>query len=477
LIFRLVILSGPRKGERITVPIEPMTIGRGSGCGLRIEDPEIAYEHAVVEHHNGGLLVRDLGSMGRTLVNKREVQRAILHHGDMIEVGRTSMLVHAFVQAEIAGGPAAGGAARRRRLVPVVATFVMIALAWWWWAGRRGGSEMSAAEPQPTTNAVVGGSIPESADPAPVHVPDPVPPPPQPVVVVTNRLPDDRTAEELRHLREELATIKSAFHSLATQQVKVAEVPPPVAAPVSTQAPAPAAPTRAERSAALLESARSRVAAGKADAADEILAQLQAEDPGFLPAYPLRASIFEQRGMPDKAIGQWALLLQRAAGKPEADRAAGEWARLTQEQRRVAVAPARRIRIRDLALRRFPDSEDYDDMRLVRVTIEASGTPPPPSSLKIEVVFFDEDTRTGTLTLTRAMSPRVEAQLPGAWQPDGTLGASAAYVVRAGFRTANRCRFHGYVVRVYAAGVLQDEAARPLDLLAQPVAATTRKNP
>jgi len=475
LIFRLVILTGPRKGERVTVPIEPMTIGRGAACGLRIEDPEIAYEHAVVEHHNGGLLVRDLGSMGRTLVNKREVQRAILHHGDMIEVGRTSMLVHAFVQAEISGG-SPGGRARRRRWVPFAVAVAAAAAVLWWRSGRSPDESVEPPDPAAETNAVADVPAPEPPAPAVTSAP-----PAAPVVVVTNRMPDERTASELRQLREELATIKNAFHTLATQQVKAAAVPPPVPtnATARPQPPpsAPPVPTRAERSAALIESARSRMAAGKAEAADEILAQLQSEDPGFLPAYTLRAAIFEQRGMPDKAIGQWALLLQRASGKPEADRAAGEWARLTQEQRRVAAAPARRVRIRDLALQRFPDSEDYDDMRLVRITLEASGPPPPSSSLKVEVVFFDQDTRTGAPTLTRAMPPRVEAQAAGAWQADGTLIASAAYVVRAGFRATNPCRFHGYVVRVYAGGTLQDEAARPIDLLAQPVAAAARPAP
>lgn len=481
MIFRLVILTGPRKGERITVPIEPMTIGRGAACGLRIEDPEIAYEHAVVEHHNGGLLVRDLGSMGRTLVNKREVQRAILHHGDMIEVGRTSMLVHAFVQAEISGGSSGARAARRRRWIPVAVAVAAAAAVLWWKSGRSPDETGATPDPAAETNAVAAMPDPGPAAPEPPPVPATSAPPVAPVVVVTNRMPDERTAAELRQLREELATIKNAFHTLATQQVRAADVAPAVATNAGVRPqpppPAPPAPTRAERSAAMLDSARSRMAAGNAEAADAILAQLQSEDPGFLPAYTMRASIFEQRGMPEKAIGQWALLLQRAAGKPEAERAAGEWARLTQEQRRVAAAPARRVRIRDLALQRFPDSEDYDDMRLVRVTLEASGAPPPPSSLKVEVVFFDQDARTGAPTLTRAMPPRVEAQPAGAWQPDGTLAASAAYVVRAGFRAANRCRFHGYVVRVYSGGVLQDEAARPLDLLAQPVAAPGRPPP
>ncbi|OQW95933.1 MAG: hypothetical protein BWK77_06640, partial [Verrucomicrobia bacterium A1] len=249
----------------------------------------------------------------------------------------------------------------------------------------------------------------------------------------------------------------------------------PAAAVRPAPATTPPAPTRAELSDRMLQAARSRQTEGRLNDADETLAKLQSEDPGYLPAYPARAAMFEQRGMPDKAIGQWALLLQRAAGTPEAKRAAGEWARLTQEQRRRTPTPAGRIRIRDLALQRFPDSEDYDDMRLIRVTLETAG--PAPTPLRVEVAFFDRDAGAGAPTLSRAMMPRVEAQLAGPWQPDRTLTASAAYVVPAGFRAANRCSFHGYIVRVYAGNVLQDEAARPMDLLAQPAATAGRVAP
>lgn len=484
MIFRLIILNGPRKGERITVPIETMTIGRGETCGLRIDDPEMAAEHATVEHHEGGLLVRDLGSMSRTLVNKREVQRAVLHHGDMLEIGLTSLLVQAFVQADITGG--AGRAARRkgqRGALAAAGLAVAAGLALWAWGSRdRGGVAPGAgnADADSATTAAVASAVARGpvaiAEPPrlQVELPAMATNPPAPVANASVR--DERTAQELQRLREELATIKSSFATLATQQVRLAAVLP-AAAVRPAPAMIPPAPTRAELSDRMLQAARSRQAEGRLNDADETLAKLQAEDPGYLPAYPARAAMFEQRGMPDKAIGQWALLLQRAAGTPEAKRAAGEWARLTQEQRRRTPAPAGRIRIRDLALQRFPDSEDYDDMRLIRVTLEAAGPAPAPTPLRVEVAFFDRDSGAGAPTLSRAMMPRVEAQVAGPWQPDRTLTASAAYVVPAGFRAANRCSFHGYIVRVYAGNVLQDEAARPMDLLAQPAATAGRAAP
>ena len=42
MIYRLVILNGDRRGERITVTEEPMSIGRGETCDIRFDDPEVA---------------------------------------------------------------------------------------------------------------------------------------------------------------------------------------------------------------------------------------------------------------------------------------------------------------------------------------------------------------------------------------------------------------------------------------------------
>lgn len=103
MIFRLIYLNGPHKGERITVTREPLTIGRSQACGVYLpEDPEAADHHCTVTHSESDeLRIRDNGSMNRVLVNHHEVTDSKLKHGDMIEIGRTRFLVQAFVQAEV----------------------------------------------------------------------------------------------------------------------------------------------------------------------------------------------------------------------------------------------------------------------------------------------------------------------------------------------------------------------------------------
>jgi len=467
LIFRLIIMNGHRRGERVTVPLEPMTIGRGPSCGLVIDDPEAAVEHAVVEHFNGGLLVRDLGSMNRILVNKREIQRAILKHGDALEIGRTRMLVQAFVQAEIAGA-GSGPRRSRRSAAPVAVVFTLLALSSWIWLRREPES------PERAGAAEIEDPAAESSNALASAAVDPLPPPPPPsVTVVTNVGPDPKTVEELQHLRTELATIREAFQTLARQQRSLEEwaaaapVKPPPESKTSTPAPVPA-PAPAWSAASELAAARAHMAANRWDEADRALDGIQRTDPGFLPAYEARAELFERRGRLDRALGQWSMFFQRAAGTPTSEKAAVEWGRLTMEKRRMIGRTGGPVRIADLDIQRFPDSADYDDMRLVRIRLECDPAKRVPENLRVVVVFFDRDDRVGDVALTRAMQPSVEAQTAGQWV-DGKLNASAAYVAPAGYRAANPGRFYGYVVRVYAGQALLDEAARPADLLIRSV--------
>jgi len=481
VLFRLVILNGPRRGERITVPIEPLVIGRAPTCGLVLDDPEVAAEHALLEHFQGGLLVRDLGTMNRILVNKREVVREILKHGDVLEIGRTQILVQAFVQAEVKGPPkdlveiGSGGWGRVLGWASGLVVMGLFAIAGWrWWGAREAGgakpfSPPKVPPPSPTTNLEPSIVVPPVVV-EPSNVLTAVPTATAPTVVMPSGSP--ATEEELRRLREELATIKEAFQKLVTQTVVAASAPERVVTTwVSSPPPSPAHPPQPSE---LLAEARQRIEDGQWDAAEALLEKLQSQAPGFLPAYELRAMLYERRGQYDKALGQWALLYQQALGRPEAERAAGEWARLTAERRRSEGPAGQRVMVEDVSVQRFPDSSEYDEMRLLRLTLRARQTPPvEPSRLRVEILFFDEDLAGQGVVLTRAMTPTVVAHLALRWEADGTLAATAAYVVPAGFRKRWPSRFHGYIARVYCDGTLEDEVARPLDLLLRERAQTT----
>lgn len=117
MIFRLIHMNGLRKGERITISRDPMTIGRDDTCAVQIsDDPEVAGEHCTMIHTDSDeLVIRDSGSMNKVLVNSHETTNAKLKHGDMIEIGRTRFLVQAFVQADVKGSGDLQTASRKRK--------------------------------------------------------------------------------------------------------------------------------------------------------------------------------------------------------------------------------------------------------------------------------------------------------------------------------------------------------------------------
>ncbi|MBP7829458.1 MAG: FHA domain-containing protein [Kiritimatiellae bacterium] len=225
MLYRLIVLSGPLKGRRLTVERAPTTVGRDPACAIHLDDEEVALRHAVFEHNDSGLVVRDLGTMNRVLVNKREVREAHLRHGDEIEIGRTRFLVQALLQTEVETTAAEDGEEepRRRmgatpRTLLLLLLFLLLFIAYQRWAARR--AKPAAVSPSETPAAAV-----------PNPPPAPIPPEPAPPVL------PPQMEEELRSMRATLATIKETVEDLGTRTAT------PPAAPVSPAPPEPPAPS------------------------------------------------------------------------------------------------------------------------------------------------------------------------------------------------------------------------------------------
>jgi class 3 adenylate cyclase len=89
----LAILDGAEGGRRVRV-IDTLTVGRGEGADLLIDDPEISHAHAVLAPTPDGLEIEDLGSLNGTWVNGERITTAIhLEPGDTITVGATRVEV------------------------------------------------------------------------------------------------------------------------------------------------------------------------------------------------------------------------------------------------------------------------------------------------------------------------------------------------------------------------------------------------
>ncbi len=96
---RLTVDTGPGAGTHITLQRgQPTRIGSGPDCELRIEEPGVADQHAVVKAlRDQGYGVKALATGLR--VNGSEVEAAPLREGDVIEVGTTRISYGGAVQS------------------------------------------------------------------------------------------------------------------------------------------------------------------------------------------------------------------------------------------------------------------------------------------------------------------------------------------------------------------------------------------
>jgi pSer/pThr/pTyr-binding forkhead associated (FHA) protein len=85
------------------VPIggRPVTIGRSPDNDLPIDNLAISNHHARVYFEAGRLVVEDLDSLNGTFVNELRVERATLHDGDAIHIGKHHIKVDASGDAPV----------------------------------------------------------------------------------------------------------------------------------------------------------------------------------------------------------------------------------------------------------------------------------------------------------------------------------------------------------------------------------------
>src|SRR5262245_2210372 len=88
---RLVALSGPLKGQVITLTAET-SIGRGSSNNVAISDPSLSRRHCLITGAEAGFTLTDLESSNGAYVNGVPVRERLLEHGDQIALGDSVFL-------------------------------------------------------------------------------------------------------------------------------------------------------------------------------------------------------------------------------------------------------------------------------------------------------------------------------------------------------------------------------------------------
>lgn len=91
-LVTLRALDGADRGRVYANLPTPVTIGREEGNSVQLNDERVSRFHIKIQEDDNKLVLTDLESTNGTKVNGESVQLWILRHGDVVSVGRTSLL-------------------------------------------------------------------------------------------------------------------------------------------------------------------------------------------------------------------------------------------------------------------------------------------------------------------------------------------------------------------------------------------------
>ncbi len=84
----LVVKRGPNAGSRFLLDADVTTAGRHPESDIFLDDVTVSRRHAEFAREGGGFLVRDVGSLNGTYLNRERIDAAGLAGGDEVQIGK-----------------------------------------------------------------------------------------------------------------------------------------------------------------------------------------------------------------------------------------------------------------------------------------------------------------------------------------------------------------------------------------------------
>ena len=84
----LVVKRGPNAGSRFLLDAETTTAGRHPESDIFLDDVTVSRRHADFVREGGGFVVRDVGSLNGTYLNRERIEAAALAGGDEVQIGK-----------------------------------------------------------------------------------------------------------------------------------------------------------------------------------------------------------------------------------------------------------------------------------------------------------------------------------------------------------------------------------------------------
>jgi pSer/pThr/pTyr-binding forkhead associated (FHA) protein len=98
----LVVQRGPNAGARFLLDADKTTAGRRPDSDIFLDDVTVSRKHAEFLRREAQFVVRDVGSLNGTYVQRDRIEEAVLRDGDEVQIGKFRMVFHPSKRA--AGG-------------------------------------------------------------------------------------------------------------------------------------------------------------------------------------------------------------------------------------------------------------------------------------------------------------------------------------------------------------------------------------
>lgn len=85
---------GPNAGSRFLLDADVTTVGRHPSSDIFLDDVTVSRKHAQFRREGDGFVVRDVGSLNGTYVNRERIDVAPVRTGDEVQIGKFRLVVH-----------------------------------------------------------------------------------------------------------------------------------------------------------------------------------------------------------------------------------------------------------------------------------------------------------------------------------------------------------------------------------------------
>ena len=88
----LVVRRGPNSGSRFLLDSDTTTAGRHPSSDIFLDDVTVSRRHVEIVAGPDGFVVRDVGSLNGTYLNRERIEEAPLANGDELQIGKFKLV-------------------------------------------------------------------------------------------------------------------------------------------------------------------------------------------------------------------------------------------------------------------------------------------------------------------------------------------------------------------------------------------------